>query len=393
MTGTTALDRVRNAVEAEGQAPTGTVFAQAPGSVEILGDPCTRAGGMLITSALPVYAAVALTPDTSGELTVNYRGDTFSTPLPDSVSDDLPWVVEAVALAVNALQHNTHQIPVNDIGMTVTVDTDVPENRGLGAFSSIECAVALAANAVWGDRDDTPTRAKLASTLHEVSSRHLGYETPIHPFTTALRSQPDSILVCNHADGAVTQMERPDSMSLLIASSPDTIGSRARSDRPEFFTDACRAFGVPTLAELPDSETRVLEWVRARHDVGSEDDLPTENRAESWMEETSASSDRAHALAGHIKHGNVPAALACIKTDVNLSGLAPSPDTTIGRIYSTALNAGAACRPVSGHGAALVAWAPVESAEEVATALHAAGADVIRASGTNSGRIVEFAGS
>lgn len=392
MTGSTALDRVRSAVSApEGRPPTGTVFAQAPGSVELLGDPCSRSGGMVVASALPVYSAVAMTPDQSGELTVIYREESFTTPLPDSVPEGLPWVVESVALAVNALQHSMHLIPLNGTGMTVTVDSDVPADRGLGAFSSIECAVALAANEVWGDRDDVPTRAKLASTIHDVSSRHIGYETPLHPFTTALRSHQDSILVCNHADGAVTQLERPESVELIIATSPDTTGSRARSDRPAFFTEACKAFGVPTLAELPNSETRVLEWIRARHEVGSPSDLPTESRAESWMDDASASSDRAHALSAHIRHGNIPALLACIRTDVNLRALAPAEGSSLGHIYAAALAAGAACRPLSGQGAALVAWAPSEIADDVAAAMRSAGADLIVATGTDAGRVVELA--
>lgn len=292
-----AVERVRES------AGTDATIAHAPGSVELLGETCAATGGMLLATALPVSAAVALEPNDTGELTVISTREKTSLPMPDAVPAGYPAEVTAIAAAVVAMQHTMHLIPRTGSGLTVRWASTIPAGRGLGEIAALQSAVALAANARWGDRDDVPTRARLAAALHETAVAHYGDHWPLHPYTAALRSRPDSVLTCNHADEAVTQNQRPDNLALMVAYSPDITGASPQVERHEFFADACSAFGVPTLHGLPEAQPRVLEWVRARREVHPDGDAPTVGRATKWLDDASGCSDRARAVSAHLQIG------------------------------------------------------------------------------------------
>ncbi|MBV7295812.1 hypothetical protein KRX51_07790 [Corynebacterium sp. TAE3-ERU12] len=387
MTGHPALDRVLGAVAPHGQLPSGAAAAHAPGSIELIGEPCSRTGGMLITAALPVSAAVALVPTKDGTLTVRSNGSVHTMDMPESVPEDLPQPVASVAAAVVALAHIIHVIPRMDAGLDITIESDIPAQRGLGDIAAVQSAIALAANELWGDRDDVPARARLASALQEAQAAHVGEHVPLYPYTAALRAKAGHVLLCNHADGAVTQLPLPDQVALTALCSADLTGGSAPANRHGFFADACRTFGVPTLAALPDADTRVVEWIRARHEVDANSEAPTEGRAARWLEETAGSSDRARALSGHIRHGDVSACLATIRVDTRTRDKSIDPDNPLGRLITAANNAGAACRCVSAPGAAAVAWGPAELAEDIRGAIHGAGGWELPLTGAAAGLI------
>lgn len=388
MPGTPALDRVLAAVRGGADAralPEGHAAASAPASVELIGDPCARAGGMLLTAAAGASAAVALGPAEDDALVIRAGGEEHRMPMPEATPDGLPRTAATVAAAVVALRQTVPLIPRTGRGLTVTVASDIPSRRGLGERAAIGAALALAANEIWGDRDDVPTRARYAAALHEAQAAHLGRDIPLHPYTVALRARAGHVALCNHADGAVTQVPVPDHLRLLVACSPDVTGAEPPVARDRFFAEACRAFGVPTLAELPDADTRVLEWIRARHQVDPDSDAPTESRAAAWLERAGAGADRCRAISGHLRHGDVAAALNTVAVDIRDHGGAPDADAPLGQLAAAADAAGALVRPLGAPAAALVAWAPAGAAAATAAAIRAAGGSAIPVAATPAG--------
>lgn len=380
-----AVERVR-----ESAGPEATI-AHAPGSVELLGEACAATGGMLLATALPVSVAVALEENDADELVViaARTGEETRLPMPDAVPPAYPTEVTAIAAAVVALQHTTHLIPRTGSGLTVRWASNIPAGRGLGELPALQSAVALAANARWGDRDDVPTRARLAAALHETSAAHYGDHWPLHPYTVALRSRPDSVLTCNHSDEAVTQTPRPDNLSLMVAYSPDITGASPQVERHQFFTEACSAFGVRTLSGLPEAQPRVLEWVRARREVQPDCDAPTVGRATQWLDDASGCSDRARAVSAHLRHGDAAAAMAGVSHDVTVRDTAPAADSPLGRVVASLDGHDAVARCCPAPGAAVVVWAHADDADDVEAAIHRDGGTVLRITDTDAGAVID----
>lgn len=366
--------------------------AYAPGAINLLGEDCAASGGMLLTTAIPAYAAVGIEEIDEHKLVITYKRETTEMDFPDSVPPAFGPVPTAVAAAVVALQHSLHLVPRHSSGLKVTVASTIPANRGFAELPAIQCAVALALNARFGDRDDVPTRTRIAAAIHETMVQLKGCYWPLYPYTTALRSRPDNLVCINHSDEAVTQTARPDTLALTIAYSPDVTGGSPSEDRYEFFRDACTAFGVPTLASLPEAQERVADWVRARHEVHPDDEaIPTIGRAVQWLDDADASSDRARAVIGHIRHSDIRAAIAGVTRDVSQRGSAPSASSALGQMEAAteqiACEKVGRCTPCPG--AALVMWSHSEDAEAITAAFHDAGAETIRIVDTAAGAVIE----
>lgn len=366
--------------------------AYAPGSINLLGEDCASSGGILLTTAIPAYAAVGIEEIDEQQLIVVYKRETTKMDFPDSVPAAFSQVPTAVAATIVALQHSLHLVPRNSNGLKVTIASTIAPGRGFGEIPAIQCALALALNARFGDRDDVPTRTRIATAIHETMVQVKGQSWPLYPYTTALRSRPDSLLCINHSDEAVTQTALPQSLALTIAYSPDVTGGSPDEERYEFFQQACAAFGVPTLASLPDSQERVADWVRARHEVHPDDeDIPTIGRAIQWLDDADASSDRARAVIGHIRHSDIQAAIAGVSRDVSERGSAPSASSVLGQIaeLTDTIDCEKIARCAPCPGASLVMWSHVDDADRIASALNDGGSETIRVENTSAGAVVE----
>ncbi|ALA68587.1 hypothetical protein [Corynebacterium lactis] len=368
----------------------GATVAYAPGSIDLLGEDCSSSGGMLLASAIPVHAAVGVEEIEEQKLIVTYKRDTTTMDFPDSAPEGFGPIPSAVATAIVALQHGVHLVPRTSGGLKVTIASTIASSRGFGEIPAIQSALALALNARFGDRDDVPTRARMATAIHEAMTQVKDDSWPLYPYTVSLRSKPDAILCINHADEAVTQTTRPQSLNLTVAYSPDITGGSPTVERYSFFREACDAFGVPTLASLPEAQGRVADWVRARHEVHPDEEAPTIGRAVQWLDDADASSDRARAVIGHIRHSDIDAAIAGVARDIEQRDSVPSAGSALGQIASTAAETAEAsairCSPCPG--AALVIWSPSDSAEPLQHALSDAGAQVLRIAETSAGAVV-----
>ncbi|WP_448852285.1 GHMP family kinase ATP-binding protein [Corynebacterium sp. 335C] len=369
------------------------VVARAPGSVELLGEPCAATGGMLLTAALPADAAVAVAETDGGELVIRDGSDVHRVPMPDAPVDGLPPRAASVAAAVAALQQGAHLAPKPGGGLDVSVACDIPAGRGLGETAALQSALAIALNHLWGDRDDVPTRTRIAAALHAAACERAGVPLPPHPWTVALRATGDAVVVHNHVDGAVRQLPRPEHLALTLAWSPDVTAGSSATARPSFFADACQAFGVETLDRLPDADDRVLEWLNARLELDAENgdgtaDIPTTGKAAGWLDDASGCSDRARAVTGHLRHGDVTAALNAVGLDVRLRETEPGEGAPLHAPARAAADAGAAVRCCQQPAAALVAWSRADDAADVAAALGSAGAGTLPLDGARQGGLV-----
>lgn len=366
--------------------------AYAPGVINLLGEDCAASGGMLLTTAIPAYAAAGIEEIDDNRLVVTFKRETTTMEFPNSIPTAYGAIPTAVAAAIVSLQHSLRLLPRRGAGLKVTIASTIPANRGFSEIPAIQCAVALALNARFGDRDDVPTRTRMATAIHESMMQIKGQSWPLYPYTTALRSRPDSLVCINHSDEAVTQTSRPDSIALTVAYSPDVTGGSPAEDRYVFFRDACTAFGVPTLASLPAAQERVAAWIRARHEVHPDDEsIPTIGRAVQWLDDADASSDRARAVIGHIRHSDITAAIAGVTRDVNQRGSAPSANSILGQIEAATnpIDCEKVGRCTPCPGASLVMWSHKEDAEKIDSAFHEAGAQTIRIADTAAGAVVE----
>lgn len=364
--------------------------AYAPGSINLLGEECTCSGGLLLAHALPVYAAVGVEEIDDEELRVVFGREETTMPLPDAIPDAFPPVPTAVAAVFVALQHSLHIVPRTRGGLKVTIASTIPARRGFGEIPAIQSALSLALNARFGDRDDVPTRTRMATAIHNLMVSQEGDYLPYYPYTTSLRSKPDSILCINHADEAVTQTVRPSSLEFLVAYSPEVTCGSPNEERSQFFKDACTAFGVTTLSSLPDAQTRVLDWINARHQVQPDGEAPTLARASRWLDEASGSSDRARAVIGNIRHSNIDAVLDGVARDVKERGTTPSEGGMLATLVENlpAIDDTAVVRSIPAPGAALLIWASASAVPEISDSLLAAGAKVISIADTAAGAVV-----
>lgn len=364
--------------------------AYAPGSINLLGEECACSGGLLLAHALPVYAAVGVEEIDDEELRIVFGREETSMPLPDAVPDAFAPIPTAVAAVFVALQHSLHIVPRTRGGLKVTIASTIPARRGFGEIPAIQSALALALNARFGDRDDVPTRTRMAAAIHSLMVSHEGDYFPDYPYTASLRSKPDSILCINHADEAVTQTVRPNSLEFLLAYSPEVTCGSPNEERSQFFKDACTAFGVSTLSSLPDAQTRVLDWVNARHQVQPDTDAPTLARASRWLDEASGSSDRARAVIGNVRHSNIDAVLDGVARDVRERGTIPSEGSALAGLIENfpASDDTAVVRAIPAPGAALLVWASASAAADVLESLTAAGAKVLAIANTSAGAVV-----
>ena len=104
--------------------------AYAPGSINLLGEDCASSGGMLLTTAIPAYAAVGIEEIDEQQLIVVYKRETTKMDFPDSVPAAFSQVPTAVAATIVALQHSLHLVPRNSNGLKVTIASTIAPGRG-----------------------------------------------------------------------------------------------------------------------------------------------------------------------------------------------------------------------------------------------------------------------
>jgi galactokinase len=262
----TAWDR------AEGEARVRALFGErlggdpdgtwsAPGRVNLIGEHTDYNGGLCLPFDLPhrTYAAVRRTEGDEVRLVSAQEGSgvreiALADVAPGTVSG---WPAYVVGVAW-ALREAGHTIG----GFDIAVDSCVPYGAGLSSSAALECAVAVALDALFGlglagteDAPDDAGRATLAAACIRAENEIAGASTGGMDQSVSLRGRAGHALLLDCLDGSVRHVPfdlAAHGLALLVI---DTKAEHALVDgqyaaRRATCEQAAQILGVTTLREI-----------------------------------------------------------------------------------------------------------------------------------------------
>jgi galactokinase len=231
-----------------GQPP--RVVAAAPGRVNLIGEHLDYNGGCCLPIALPHTTVAAVAARADARLRIASR-QVPENPVeidPDRLRPGaVPGWAAYVAGVVWALRDH-FEIP----GLDVLVDGRVPLGAGLSSSAALECAVALAVNALLGQPGDTQTRTRLASACVRAETEMAGAPTGGMDQAVALLARKDHALLLDFADDSHEQIPwRPADagLALLVVDTrvAHELTDGGYGERRADCEEAARQLGVPRL--------------------------------------------------------------------------------------------------------------------------------------------------
>ncbi|AFH52437.1 Galactokinase [Corynebacterium pseudotuberculosis 267] len=290
--------------------------ASAPATWSLIGDHTDHAGGVVLTSLSDLRTAVSISPRgddhvnvTSYQLThagelselppttvsldavAHWQSSLSSTDDPDAqVFAEAPENTEASRLAVLVYTMVHRQMLSRDSrGFDVTVISQIPPCAGLGENEAMLVAAALSLAGNYEDIDSAPVRAKFAEVCFQAAIAMGDRPVLRARFTTALRGAAGQLNIIDYADGSITQAAHPvgdptDTVALVVVPPNHADRTQEVLRRERFIAEATKAFAAESLRMLPDSESRVIDWLRAVHEIKGPDNVPSLSEATQWLE-------------------------------------------------------------------------------------------------------------
>ncbi|MDO4631799.1 MAG: galactokinase family protein [Corynebacterium sp.] len=278
--------------------------ATAPATWSLIGEHTDHAGGIVMMSFCQARAAAAISPRTDHIIKVTeytydvaaqeYSSETTETTVVDpSVESDTAAAntrAEVLAHLIGALVQR--QLLSRDAkGFDITIMSDIPPAVGLGEDAAIEVATALALTHNAEEIDSPPTRAKLADTCYQAAVQAHSVPPLRARYLATLRGKNTVINVVNYADYSITEatqrtnpiLDSQQVTAVLVAPPLMDANTERLIRRQTFINDAARAFGAESIRSLPDAQVRVIDWLRAKHEVHGSADLPSIIEAENWL--------------------------------------------------------------------------------------------------------------
>jgi galactokinase len=217
------------------------VTASAPGRVNLIGEHLDYNGGRCLPIALPLRTTVTARPSEHGQLSVTSGGLSWSG-LPGERAEGWAGYVVGVLWALGV-----------ETALDLEVTSDVPIGAGLSSSAALECATALAVDALL---DLRLTREALAAACVRAETEYVGAPTGGLDQTTALFATAGHALLLDFSKGSREQLPwRPedDGVRLLVI---DTRVAHALVDgayaaRRQACDRAAASLGVAHLAEAP----------------------------------------------------------------------------------------------------------------------------------------------
>lgn len=238
----------------------------APGRVNLIGEHTDYNGGLCLPIALPhrTYAAVRATPgsDVVRLVSAQERAEVREVALADvgpGTVEGWPAYVAGVAWALREAGHAVG-------GFEVAVDSCVPYGAGLSSSAALECAVAVALDALFGlglagtvEHPDDAGRTVLVDACRRAENEIAGAPTGGLDQSSSLRTQAGHALLLDCLDASVRQVPfdlAAHGLALLVV---DTRAEHALVDgqyaqRRASCEEAARRLGVQVLREVrPDT--------------------------------------------------------------------------------------------------------------------------------------------
>lgn len=283
--------------------------AVAPATVGLIGELTDFYGGAAIYGLTQYQVAVAIRPRQDDEVRVEYqllnqKSETSSASAPEvssyanaCLAGETPDIHdESLAFrAAGLIWTMIHRqvLSRDTAGMDIHIISNIPAHI-LGSVESTDSALALALAGNVAEIDEAPMRAKLVELAAQSAHMFSNYPARTARYAAALRGPEDSLCTIDFADDSVSPTNGM-GLSCWIAINEDlsTEDSSEEIRRRKLLTDACAAFGVPSLQALPDAQTRVVEWLRAVNKVRPETPTPSIEEVHAWLDYYHAESSRA----------------------------------------------------------------------------------------------------
>lgn len=406
-----AVKRVRK-LHAELTNTPATGVASAPGSWVLIGEHTDYYGGLTIVSLSDVRAAAAVSPREDAKIVATIeqttadggtRRHTHETTLdelgalalaqqPTADSEGQPVLPDPPtgglgqrAAGLVWMLVNRQMLSRETSGMNITVVNDIPAHAGLGASAAMDVAVALALLGENPDAKEAPLQARLADLCTQSAALFSAIPPLRARHTAALRGEQATVSVVDYADSSITQAPHPldKTMRGFILAAPEATcpnddGIDLIRRRQRFVAEAARAFGTDNLRLLPDAAPRVLDWLKAVHEIHGSKGQPTLSEAAAWLRFFDEETRRAQEVTRSLRSRRnselftqLRASQLAVEDDFGLDGAQHLVDLAMLR-GATAARAASA-----GTALAVVAFVPSAKTENFAADLAADGIDVL----------------
>ncbi|HEX2893245.1 MAG TPA: galactokinase family protein [Marmoricola sp.] len=234
------------------------VIASAPGRVNLIGEHLDYNGGRCLPIALPCRTTVVAAPSTAGQLTISSGGVSWAG-LPGERAEGWAAYVAGVLWALDL-----------EVALDLSVTSDVPIGAGLSSSAALECATAVAVDALLGLGR---SRDEIAAACVRAETEYVGAPTGGLDQTTAMFAERDQALLLDFSDGS-RSLVRFDpgavGLSLLVVDTGVThelSGAQGDGGYAARRTDCERAaeiLGVESLAAVSDPESALTTLHDAR---------------------------------------------------------------------------------------------------------------------------------
>lgn len=168
-------------------APVAAVTASAPGRVNLIGEHLDYNGGRCLPIALPCRTTVTARPSPHGQLSVTSGGSEWSG-LPGERAEGWAAYVVGVLWALGL-----------DVALELDVTSDVPIGAGLSSSAALECATAVAVDALL---DLGRSAGELVTACIRAETEYVGAPTGGLDQTTVVFAEADHALLLDFADGS-----------------------------------------------------------------------------------------------------------------------------------------------------------------------------------------------
>lgn len=246
------------------------VTASAPGRVNLIGEHLDYNGGRCLPIALPLRTTVTAVFSDDGQLSVTSGGISWSG-LPVERADGWAGYVVGVLWALGI-----------ETPLELTVSSDVPIGAGLSSSAALECATALAVDALL---DLRLSREALAAACIRAETEYVGAPTGGLDQTIALFATAGNALLLDFATGSrecVPWRPEDDGLTLLVIDTGVTheLTDGGYAARREACERAAAELGVTHLAQATTASSP-----EARHVIteqGRVDAFIAAARARDW---------------------------------------------------------------------------------------------------------------
>ena len=236
------------------------VVASAPGRVNLIGEHLDYNGGQCLPIAIPQRTTVTVAPSTQGQLTVASGGLSWAG-LPGERAEGWAAYVVGVLWSLGL-----------DVALDIEVASDVPVGAGLSSSAALECATAVAVDALL---ELGRSRSDLAAACVRAETEYVGAPTGGLDQTAVMFGAQEHALLLDFATGEREHVPWRPEQADLVLTVVDTGVAHALvdggyADRRAACDRAAAALGLDHLAEANEADLAALPRDlrrRARHVV------------------------------------------------------------------------------------------------------------------------------